>query len=75
MEVFVFLGRGNNYGFATDAQFLPSSLGPWEKSRKINLQRGQKRTALDVETAIDELETKGYYVTQAEVSFNEIPSS
>lgn len=74
MIVHVFEGKSNSYGFTTDVtgSNLPAALGQWKAFRTLDLERGQKRIAVDVDEAIADIESKGYHVAQAKVTFEEI---
>lgn len=73
MNVFVFKGKRNAYGFTPDRSGgnLPPANGPWTFAKELDLKPGQKRIALDVDAALKAIDADGYYITIAEIDLKE----
>ena len=77
MKVFVFRGEGDLFGFSTEqsGDNLPSSSGQWMRwvyQPDIELLKGQKRIAIDVDAALKDIASNGYHLTEVQSKFEVI---
>lgn len=74
MKVHAFSGSGSHYGFTEDSagSNLPAEYSPWSYQKEIELEPNTHRIGMDVDKAVKEIATKGWYVTKAEIKFDEI---
>ncbi|MGX8013660.1 hypothetical protein ACVDG8_034200 [Mesorhizobium sp. ORM8.1] len=73
MQVHVFKGKGNAYGFTGDRSGanLPSQGGPWAFQKTIDLKPGENRIGLDSDKALREINANGFYVGGAGIVIEE----
>jgi hypothetical protein len=73
MQVHLFQGPGRVFGasFEPTGDDLPEKYAPWTAVKTVEMQRGEAQPGLDVEACIDDLETYGVHVTDADVRITE----
>ena len=74
MKLYVFSGSGEFYGLTEDktGDNLPSDYGPWKDFKTIKMNEGElARAGVNTDKALTDIESKGYHLTKAQISFTE----
>jgi hypothetical protein len=73
MQVHIFKGPGRISGFTAhgNGRNLPSQYAPWTAFKTLDLTRGTTQAGVDVNECLDDIEKRGFHLTDAHVHITE----
>jgi hypothetical protein len=73
MRVHIFRGTGRVFGFTADSTGanLPPQYGDWNAFKALDMTRGEAQAGVKVDECLDDIEKRGFHLTDAHVRITE----